>query len=220
MLTGVRTLPATLWEVDLDQPPQIVDAISPLLTAAERRASGREAPGVLRRRLLARAGLRMVLSRELGCSPSAVPLTTGRNGKPILTGGSEEIHFNLSRSGDRCLIAVSRSGPVGIDLERVAALEGLERIVETRFAPAEAAAILALGGDERRRAFYTCWTRKEAILKARGLGLDQLDQVVVSIGAEVPRIVSLSGDDPGAWALTPVEAGPDFVASLACRIGA
>ena len=160
-----------------------------------------------------------MLSRELGCSPSAVPLTSGRNGKPTLAGGSEEIHFNLSRSGDRCLIAVSRSGPVGIDSSASRRLKAWSASSRRRFAPAEAAAILALEGDHRLRAFYTCWTRKEAIIKARGLGLDQLDQVVVSIGAEVPRIVSLSGDDPAAWALTPVDAGPDFVASLACRTG-
>ena len=147
-----------------------------------------------------------------------VLLERGPHGKPVLAEPVDGLHFSSSSSADLCLIALTGAGPVGIDVERVAPRTRLERIAETRFAPEEAEAILSLDGEARLRAFYNCWTRKEAYLKATGAGLTApLDRVVVSVGDERPAILALEGDDPADWRVASLEPRPGFVAAVVWR---
>jgi 4'-phosphopantetheinyl transferase len=211
----------TVWQVDLLQPTGwIQEATVSLLASDERERVSRGTPEVRRRRLVARAALRIALSRSLACPPWSLRLVQGPNGKPALAtpGAGAELHFSLSRSGDCCLIATTTTGPIGVDVERVAAFPQLEEIVLGRFAPPEAAAIARFGGERRLRAFYNCWTRKEAYLKARGIGLTApLDRIAVTVEDERPAILSLDDDDPDAWTLAAVDPGPGLVAALALR---
>jgi 4'-phosphopantetheinyl transferase len=211
-----------LWEVDLDQPPEWVErASSSVLSAHERSRSG-EAEEVRRRRLVARIALRIALARALDRVPGELKLLQDASGRLRLDHAGPRIpfHFNLSRSGDSCLIAVGRGGPVGVDVERVVALPEIEAITRTRFADIEARAIMARRGPARLRAFFNCWTRKEAYLKARGLGLmAPLDGVVVTVEDDRPGFVSLRDDDPRAWRLFGVPLGRDRVGALAIRSG-
>lgn len=216
-----HTTPARqVWLVDLGQPSPWVNAASLRLAAGELTFDARATPVVRRRRLLARAALRGVLSHYLSCSPDALSFARGRHGKPRLAdddpGGG--VHFNLSRSGDWCLIGVSTAGPIGVDIERVLAFDELEQVVANRFAAVEAAAILRFSGERRLRAFYNCWTRKEAYLKGTGVGLTgSLDRVVVSVGDRRPAILSLADADPADWSLASLSAGPKLVGSVAWR---
>jgi phosphopantetheinyl transferase len=95
---------------------------------------------VHRRRLLARAALRIALARCLGCAPAALRFATDASGKPRLDRPGPQ--FSVSSSSDWSLIAVTSPGPVGIDLEGVVALAELEAIVARRFTPAQAQEIL------------------------------------------------------------------------------
>lgn len=190
----------SVWRVDLRQPAARVD----------------EAVAVRRRRV-ARVALRIALSRHLECSPAELRLVRGPWGKPALAGGGG-LHFNLTRSGDSCLIALTAIGPIGIDVERLAHFSELEAITRNRFAPSEAAAILKLTGERRLRAFYNCWTRKEAYLKATGRGLTAaLDAVTVSIDDAEPSIVSVEGGDPRSWAVAAIRTDPDLVGAVVVR---
>jgi 4'-phosphopantetheinyl transferase len=209
-----------VWRVDLRRPPEWIEEAAASLLAGDEREPGRdEIWEVWRRRVAARAALRIALSRSLACPPRTLRFQRGPNGKPELTavaGSRGELHFNLTRSGDCCLIAVSSVGPIGIDVERVVAFPEMEEIVRRRFAPPEAAAIGELSGDRRVRAFYNCWTRKEAYLKARGVGLAaELDSVVVSVDDERPAILSLEEDDRDAWSIAGVDLGPGMVGAVA-----
>lgn len=132
-----------------------------------------ESATVRRRRVVARAALRIALGRYLDRPPASLELRRGLQGKPELVGAASEapIHFNLARSEDLCLIAIATGGPVGIDVEAIRPFPELERLVAARFEPEEAAGVLGLTGPARLRAFYRCWTRKEASLKASGIGL-------------------------------------------------
>jgi 4'-phosphopantetheinyl transferase len=209
-----------IWKVDLRQPAAWVEeAAAALLEPDERGRSGRETPEASRRRRVARAALRIALSRWCGCPPEALKLVRGRHGKPTLADtGIGPVHFNVSRSGDCCLIAVTAIGPVGVDVERVAAFPELEAIVRSRFDAGESAAILRLRGDRRLRAFYNCWTRKEAYLKATGMGLTTgLDAVAVTVDDAQASILSLDDDDPDAWSLVAIRPAPDLIGALAVR---
>jgi 4'-phosphopantetheinyl transferase len=170
-------------------------------------------PDAGRRRLAARAALRSLLSTQLDRPPDSLTLVEGAHGKPALAGAG--LHFNLTRSGDCCLIVTSTRGPVGIDVEWVRPVHGLERIVRHRFAPEEADAILRLDGERRLRAFFNCWTRKEAYLKATGVGLTApLDAVTVTVDDDSPAIVSIDGGSAANWTLAALDPGPDLIGAV------
>jgi 4'-phosphopantetheinyl transferase len=212
---GVR-----IWKVDLRQPAAwLEEAAAVLLEPDEQERSARETREASRRRRVARAALRIALSRWCGCSPDALTLVRGRHGKPTLADTEVgPVHFNLSRTGDCCLIAVTAIGPVGVDVERVVAFPELDAIARSRFDPGESAAILRLRGGRRLRAFYNCWTRKEAYLKATGVGLTtRLDAVVVTVDDAPASILSLEDDDPDAWTLAAIRPGPDLIGAVALR---
>jgi 4'-phosphopantetheinyl transferase len=189
-----------------------------LLADDERRSFARASPDVARRRVLGRAALRTVLAAYLERAPQELAFRHGAFGKPRLA-EPVGLHFNLSRSGDRCLIAVARGGRVGVDVERLRSLRDLDAIAARAFAASELASIQEL--DERRKlhAFWACWTRKEAFVKAIGGGLSMpLDRFTVSVrDDESPAILTLDGDEPGAWRLTAMRPWPGYVAALATR---
>jgi 4'-phosphopantetheinyl transferase len=116
----------------------------------------------------AHVALRDVLGRYLGRAPA---FHTGPRGKPALTGsGSRGLEFNLSHSGALALIAVATWREVGVDVERCRTIEHRD-IARHFFSPVEVAALASFPDPEGHQAFYRCWTRKEAYIKARGEGL-------------------------------------------------
>jgi 4'-phosphopantetheinyl transferase len=206
-----------VWRVDLRQPAAWVDeAKARVLAPEEQELGARATPLVGRRRLVARAALRIAVSHRLRCPPAALRFGRDPNGKPKLADADAggRLHFNIARSGDCCLIALTTIGPIGVDVEHVVAFPELEQVV-MRFAPEETAAIVRLAGEHRLRAFYNCWTRKEAYLKARGVGLTgALDKFAVTVDDERAGILRLD-DDPRAWTLAAVDPGPTMIGAVA-----
>jgi 4'-phosphopantetheinyl transferase len=117
------------------------------------------------------------------------------HGKPVLTWPVEDILFNLSHTGGLALVAIAGSGRVGIDAETVRSEIEVEELSRRFFAPAEAAEILALSPDARLAAFFNCWARKEAFVKALGGGLSvPLDRFQVSVRSDQPaRLLWVDG---------------------------
>ena len=113
--------------------------------------------------------LRTILGRQLGAAPAALRFETAPGGKPYLPGSP--LRFNVSHSRDDVLIAAAWEREVGIDIEFLRADVAVSGIAERFFSPGECAALAALPPEDRVRGFFTCWTRKEAYLKARGSGL-------------------------------------------------
>jgi len=167
----------------------------------------------------AEAALRIALGIYLDRPPGSLAFALGPGGKPELMGpAGRGVHFSLSHSGGRCVIGVSTEGPVGVDVEEVREVPELAGIVRSRFAPDEAAEILALSGEQRLRAFYRCWTRKEAYLKATGAGIggDSLERVEVSTGS-VAALHAAPGTLAGEWSLLDLDLGDGFASALAMR---
>jgi 4'-phosphopantetheinyl transferase len=189
-----------IWCVDLREPAAVVEQAAGLLTAEERERAERGTADVRRRRLVARAALRIALARWLACAPASLRFATDPSGKPRLDGPGP--HFSVSSSGDWSVIAVTSLGAVGVDVERVVALAELEAIVARRFAPAQAQEILEHSGERRLRAFYRCWTRLEAQLKATGAGF--------AAGLDS----TLSDPDPRAWTVAGVDPGHGLIGAV------
>ncbi len=112
-----------------------------------------------------------MLGRLLGAAPGELRFATAADGKPRLLAG-RGIEFNLTHSAGLVLLAVARERPVGIDVERLRPSMDVLGVARLALPPAEAAALAALADPgERRAAFFRCWTRKEAYLKARAEAL-------------------------------------------------
>ena len=122
-----------------------------------------------KRYVVCRALLRRVVAACLESDPARLNMSVNRYGKPVLKNAT--IDFNLSHSGTMATIAVARRRRVGIDIERIDNGRPVMRLAERFFSRPEAEKIRALSGQARQRAFYTCWTRKEACVKALGKGL-------------------------------------------------
>jgi 4'-phosphopantetheinyl transferase len=209
-----------VWQTDLRRPDEwIDDAAKSVLGAGESEQRGRESRQVRRRRVVARVALRIALGLYLDRAPDSLAFALGPGGKPRLAGpaGRDEVFFNLARSDDLCLIAISGDGPVGVDVEAVRDVPELAGLVRSRFAASEAAAILERPAERRLHAFYRCWTRKEACLKAAGTGVGaSLESVTVSVG-DRPAILAAAGARAGEWSLLDLALGHGFAGALAVR---
>ena len=141
---------------------------------------------------------------------------TESHGKPALAWPVLDIPFNVSHTGGLALVAIAGRGRVGIDAETVRSEIEVEDLSRRFFAPAEAAEILALSPDAQLPAFFACWTRKEAFIKALGGGLSvALDSFQVSIGGDEPaRLLWVDGEECEQWSLLDLSE-PGIAAALA-----
>lgn len=174
----------------------------------------------------ARGGLREILGRYTGATPQSLRFSYDSFGKPSLSdpppgvaAGGTPLHFNVSHSGGVALYAVAAGREVGVDVERVREdFAGLD-IARNFFSPHEVAALSALPAEERPTAFFDCWTRKEAYIKARGLGLSHpLHLFTVSLTPGRPAALLRTDDDPqeaSRWSLAELFPGEGYRAALA-----
>ncbi|MEP7054476.1 MAG: 4'-phosphopantetheinyl transferase superfamily protein [Actinomycetota bacterium] len=158
----------TLTALDLDGD---VSADWPLLSLDEVERARRFRFDVHRRRYVAgRAAVRRTLASVVAADPSELVFDYGEHGRPDLA-GHPLISFNLSNSESVGLLVVSAAGRVGVDVEVVRPDFADLRVADRFFAPGEIRRLRALPMAERDHAFFRCWTRKEALLKAHGAGL-------------------------------------------------
>jgi 4'-phosphopantetheinyl transferase len=135
-----------------------------------------------RRYVRARAALRAVLGGYLEIDPRDLAFSYGRNGKPALGGRfAGALAFNVSHSEEAALIAVGARGDIGVDIEAVRGVADRDDLASRMFSARESAALRALAEEHRDAAFFACWTRKEAYVKAVGDGLTiPLDRFTVT----------------------------------------
>ncbi len=197
-----------VWVVDLATAPATPDVLSP----SEHARAGRFRFAQDRRRFIAsHAALREILATYTGRHPTTLEFMTLPHGKPALLSG--DLHFNLSHSGELALVALAAGSELGVDIERIRAQVEMEAIARRFFAPSETETLLAYPEPEREPAFFRCWTRKEAYVKALGGGLTiSLSSFVVSL--EPARAELLSGVEP-PWTLHSLDVHPGYCAALA-----
>jgi 4'-phosphopantetheinyl transferase len=206
-----------LWYVDLDPGSTAVECAAATLDADERRRAAAARPDVRRRRVMRRAALRRALGTRLRCDPAEVVICRTERGKPLVE--ARGVDVSVTSSGERCLIAVSTVGEVGVDLEWLRPLPGWEGVAARAFAPSELASLQRLPAAARNGAFFACWTQREACLKALGIGIaGPPGHVVLELrdhgAAAIRRIGS---QDPARWSLGLLGGPAGGVAALAVR---
>jgi len=164
-----------VWAAPLDPPEEQVRRLAALLAPDESARAERFRFERDRRRFtVARGVLRTLLAGYLETDPRRVAFRYGSHGKPVLDGGAageHEVRFNVSHSGEMALFAFSRGRELGVDVEEVRPMEDGLDIAERFFSEAEVAVFRSLPAEVRDDAFFNCWTRKEAYIKAVGEGL-------------------------------------------------
>lgn len=211
-----------VWRAFLDAEEDEVYRLSRLLSRDEGERAERFHFRTDRHRfIIARAVLRKIIGRYLGLEPERLQFAYNRYGKPALAGwfGAEEFRFNLTRSQDLALYAFSLKRKVGIDAEYVRADLAPLKVAATAFSASEFEMLKAVPEDRRTEAFFACWTRKEAYVKAKGKGLSiPLDEFDVSLLPGQPaRLMNVRADPPEAsrWSLVELHPAHGYMGALA-----
>jgi len=210
-----------LWVCRLDHPAELAASNLPLLSTDELDRADRFAFDHLRNDYISARGLtRRILASRTGIDPRLICFGYEARGKPFLE-SYPEWHFNVSHSKTLMVCAVTKAGPIGVDIEHVRDIADASGIAESFFCADEARALALLPPPLRARAFFECWTRKEAFLKATGEGLSRnLSSVAVTfLPGSVPRFQRIEDpeDDPAAWSLRSFIPEENYTAAVAVR---
>ena len=206
-----------LWTWPLMAPRRETAALEAVLSADERRRAAAFIFAEDRRRfIVGRARLRQVLARYVAAPPEALRFCYGAHGKPALASSRSAPCFNLSHSAGLAALAIAGCD-VGVDIEAVRPVDSA--VAERFFSAGENAALRGLRGVDWRDAFYRCWTRKEAMVKALGKGLSlRLASFDVSVARSAPLLLRLEGcRDPSQWSLVDGALPRGLIGAIAAR---
>ena len=190
-----------LWVVDLDAPsPDTSRRLAVCAPDEHERASRFRRPEDRDRFLAAHGALRLILGEYAGSDPTGLILSADERGKPFLADRRTpiDLQFNLSHSAGLALIAVAAARQVGVDIEHIRTMPDLDGVAQRVCTPAERAALSALTGRQRESAFFAMWTRKEAVAKATGEGIQAI--VRESIGEPDDRWTLVEVTDLAGYA--------------------
>lgn len=212
-----------VWHASLDLEPAVFRHLENTLSVDERqRASRFYFPRDRRRFVAGRGLLRDVLARYTNSHPAELHFTYNDYGKPQLhqSERANAIRFNLSHSKGIIVLAVSRERNVGIDIETLRGDTSILDVADSFFSRNEVLRLHALPTHLRCEAFYRCWVRKEAYIKARGMGLSiplHSFEVSLSPGSPAELLASTEPSDVSAWKLENLEVDAGYVAAVAAE---
>jgi 4'-phosphopantetheinyl transferase len=178
-----------------------VAGLAPLLSADERERAGRFSTPLLRARFICfRGGVRLRLASYLETDPARLRFSYGPQGRPELA-DDPSLRFNLSHADDDALLAVTRSRAVGVDLERVDPTIDLGAVAAAVFSENERGRLAACAPAMRADFFFRTWVRKEAVIKALGLGFSRdATGLTVEDGPDGPSLrSSIAGEEASRW---------------------
>src|SRR6202049_2170412 len=169
--------------------------------------------------ILGRGVLRTLLGGLLEMPPGQIQFSYGPKGKPALQDPIHARRFNTSNCGNLAVYAFTQGCDIGVDVEQVRPIPEMDQIAARFFAPDETSELMALPEPDRPQAFFNCWTRKEAYIKAVGDGLSvPLDSFRVTLGPGVPaEMLCLGGSIEAAktWTMRHFDPAPGFVGAIA-----
>jgi 4'-phosphopantetheinyl transferase len=199
-----------LWELDLDH-----FVFNDVLSEDERARAAKFRFDHDRKRFTSgRTALRLLLAGYLKTSPEKVRFTYGAGGKPSVE--NSKVSFNLAHSGPHALLGFTLNQQLGVDVEQIRQIDDMALVAEYSFAPGEFRRWSALPADQKIRAFYRCWTRKEAYLKAIGEGIAlRLKKFEVAFEPGTAPAI-LKGAE--GWTVIDTSREP-YAAALACDAG-
>ena len=172
------------------------------------------------RYIVAHGLLRMLISRYLDIPAHQIKFHRGPFGKPELDGhhSASSLSFNISHSHKLMVFALSSYECLGVDVEYVRPMPDFEEIVDGFFHPRERAALCGFPPNERQTAFFDCWTRKEAFVKATGEGLHRpLDSFAVPMDSGNARDFLTLNDGAAMderWAFLPLRPARRYMGTV------
>lgn len=203
-----------VWRLPLNCLPSIEDLV--ILSPEEiSRADRFLIRNARDRYCVAHAGLRRILAAYLDLDPRELRFIAEGEGKPSLA-DRPDLSFNLSHSEDLAVVATGRTRALGVNVEKLRAVPDAKKIAQRYFTAQEYDGILASAEAVRSRFFLQCWTRKEAIVKAAGLGIiSALDRVAIPFGPALGMRI----EHAGTWDLYDINVASGYVAALAVASG-
>ena len=211
-----------IWCGWLDAPTWRVEQLERTLSGDEcDRANRFRVEADRTRFIVARGVLRSILGHYLGIQASNVQFRYGAHGKPYLHQSLKQarLQFNVAHSHRLAVYAFARTREMGIDLEFARPMPHLPQTAACFMSAGELALWSELPEGQQQEAFYLCWTRKEAYIKATGMGVQQpLKQLDVSLlPGEPARLLNVEGypGEIGRWSLHSFTPVPGYVAALA-----
>lgn len=210
-----------VWRIPLENAHLDPEVLFENISSNEQARAQRFRFPIHRQRFIhAHAGLRNILSRYLGLPAERLDFNHNAYGKPELSleDGGDWLSFNLSHSHSLALVAVSVKRALGVDIEQIRVDLADEKIAQRFFSAREIVDFQSLPEDQRSQAFFACWTRKEAFIKAQGQGLSMpLDAFDVSLlPGEPARIIQTRPDPAQAlqWNLYSLCPGAGYIGAL------
>jgi 4'-phosphopantetheinyl transferase len=205
-----------VWRARLDLALESLSRMRGMLAADEQARADRFHFDRDRNHFVACRGiLRELLGSYLSCSPASLKFSYGAFGKPALRPEdfSQPIRFNVAHSNGLALLAFAASCELGVDLESIRRDFAGDEIAQRYFSKEELEELRALPEAMRTQGFFECWTRKEAYIKARGLGLQiPLQSFSVSLTPGQPE--TLQSEDASRWTLRSIDVSPGFAGAV------
>src|SRR6266498_958158 len=168
--------------------------------------------------IIGRGLLRAILASYVGIAPQDLKFSYSDKGKPALAGITNTTRFNLAHSCEMAVYAVSLNRELGIDLEFLRDELADENVARRFFSPREVSTLFSIPVEKRKEAFFTCWTRKEAYIKARGEGLSMpLQNFDVAFEPGEPAALVRNHVDAKEnlrWSMKALDVPPGYAAAL------
>lgn len=211
-----------IWRTALDLPQQQIDDYRSLLSADEvSRANRFKVDRKYREYIISRGLLRRVLGNTLNRDPATLVFAYTEHDQPVLASSRNgpPVCFNVSHSHELTLIALTLKNPIGIDVEYVRHNVEFKKLAKRFFSIQEARDLETYTDIGVPQAFFSCWTRKEAFVKALGdgiaFGLNEFSVSVSPFDDAVTLTTHWDRDEAKNWSLLNLPAGPEYIAALA-----
>lgn len=190
-----------LWRIDTPVADVLLRKLREVLSSEEIERAQQLANPEHRSRFIARRGLlRRILATYLQTDPATLAFDYGPQGKPSLKpmdAAEPALHFNLSHSSDLALLAITRVGPVGVDLEAINPKRDILGIAQRFFHPTEWQTLRDAPTDHQHELFFDLWSCKEAIVKTRGNGIvSGIDAFAIHNASHQPGVRHATTDTP------------------------
>ena len=206
-----------VWRIGLEQQDDLLAHFRSTLEPEELdRASRFHFERLQRHFVVGRGFLRHVLARYLQARPEELRFDYNVYGKPSLA-GEHSLRFNMSHSHEVALVAVARDAALGVDVEYIRVDFASDEIAKRFFSRREVETLATLPKEEIVAAFFRCWARKEAYIKAIGKGLSQqLDRFDVTLAPNEPAaLLRADEEDRLNWSLSDIDVGPGYASAMA-----